>query len=199
MQIGQGRADIRLLALQLALAIVGGVALLHQLAQGGQLLLQQGQLRLAILLNALVGLLQCPLASHPLFERLNICLQLGAAGAEQLRLVLQLQLQLGILLGGLQQLRGKLHLGVALLLGNQAPLRCQQRKIALAHIGIVGLGHGIVQAHQHLIGLHLIAFAHQHLFDNAAAQMLHRLALGIQRHRPRAGHALIQRRKNCPD
>ena len=87
---------------------------------------------------------------------------------------------------------------LARLLGLQAPLHGAQAQVALAHRLEIGLGRRIVELHQQLAFLDLVAFADKHFLDDAAAQVLDRLALGVDGYMPLAGHAFVQRSQCGP-
>ena len=130
-------------------------------------------------------------------DRLQVRAQQIAARHEQLLLVLHLLAD--------QRIAGsRLQIGVesnrrrASLLGQQPPLHRTQPQVTLTHGFIVGPRHRRVQRHQHLALLDFVALAHQHFLHNAAAQVLHRLALGVDSHHASRRHALIQRGQARP-
>ena len=191
-ELGNRGLHIGLHAFELHLSVARRVAVFHQIADIGQLVLHDDQLPLALHQHLLGRFALGLQALHALVHALQLGLQRFAARVKQLPLVVHLRQDFRIA-HGLQHLGLKRDLLKPSLLGLQAALHRAQAHIALADRLEVGPAHGRIQPHQHLVGLDLVALAHQHLFDNAARQMLHRLALGVDGHRAHGGHALVQR------
>ena len=162
-----------------------------------QLLIDQTQLAGAVLQHALVGLQQAFLALNAFLNRLQVRAQQAATRREQLLLVLHLLADQRIG-AGRHQIGMKDDGRLTRLLGQQTALHGAQAQVALAHRLVVGACHCRVEANQQLTLLHLVALAHQHLLHNAARQVLHCLALGVDGHHARRWHPLIQRRQSSP-
>ena len=152
---------------------------------------------------------------HPLLDHLHqaalLRLQTREVGAQGRHIRLQghaarfEQMQLGVHVlahqgvgHAVHDVGMKLHAGRTRLLREQARLGGAHGQVVLAYRFIVGFGGGLLEHHQHLTFLHRGALAHQHLFDNAALQVLHRFALGVQTDQALGRDALIQGGSHCP-
>ena len=92
----------------------------------------------------------------------------------------------------------KRHGAHAALLCQQAALHGAQTQIALANALKVGARDRFVKPDHDFALFDHLALAHQHLFDNATGQVLHRLALGVDGHHALARHPFIERCQRCP-
>ena len=85
------------------------------------------------------------------------------------------------------------------LLGQQAALHRAQAEVALAHGLVVGARHRGVELDQGLALLDQITLPDQHLLDDAAAQVLDCLALGVDGDHAMGRHALVERSQSGPE
>ena len=131
------------------------------------------------------------LALNAFFNGLQRSTQGKAARLQQLALRLHLHLDQRIDLGLLQVWVEADAVFVGLF-SLQAPLHGTQAQVALAHALEVGAHGGRIQLQQRLAFLHMLAFVHHHLANDAATQMLHCLAFGVDHDRALAGHAFVQ-------
>ena len=140
--------------------------------------------------HALKGCDQSLLALNAFFQRLQFGAQSGAAGVKQLLLVKGDLTDLGVLAGA-DHVRVKADFAQAALLCLQAALGGTQVEVALAGGLKVGPRHTGVQAYQQLAFLDTVAFAYQYFLHQAAAQVLHCLAFGVNNDLAGAGHAFV--------
>ena len=155
-------------------------------------------MRAAAFQHAGVRLLQHVLALNAFFDDLQIGLQRRAPRLKQLILVVLQLAEQGIGTGGGGHVLMKADGAVARLFGFEATLRCAQAQVALANGLVGGLGGGVVERHQRLSRLDDLAFMHEHLAHDAAAQVLHDLAFGVDGDHALAGHAFVERCETGP-
>jgi hypothetical protein len=133
-----------------------------------------------------------------------VFLEAGQAGLqrqpprlEQLLLRLHMQAHHGVAALRLD-VRMKTQHRLARLLGQQARLGRAQRQVVLADRLKVGTRRRLLEHHQHIALAHHRALLHQHLAHDAALQMLHRLALGIDGHHTGRRYAFINGSQRRP-
>jgi len=196
-EFGHGGRGLRHRPFQFEQPVARRVAVLDQAARVVEVLVEQALLAAPGRHHAVVGLQDDFLALDAFLDRLQVRTQRRAPRSEQLLLVVHLGADQRIAGGG-HQVGVKADRGGARLLGKQPALDGALAEVALARCLVVGARHGVVEAEQHLPLLHHLAFAHVDLLDDAARQVLHGLALGVQRHQTGAGHAFVQRRESRP-
>jgi hypothetical protein len=186
-------------ALQLEQLGLAGETLLVELADVPELLADQSELLrlgldLAFDADDLLAVL-----GDPLLENRNLAGQRLASGLEDVGLSFDDLARLGIA-APLQQAGGKTDLGQAVALGLETGLQRVGHHPAAVQELQAGPRRGVVEADQDLSGRDLLALAHQDLADDAALQVLHRLAVAVDAdHAGRDGRALQGRQRRPAD